>query len=338
MPLFNPGESMTAVISSQDQSDESAGPSDIVIGISSCLLGEKVRFDTGHKHNSYVTKTLGQYFSFHSFCPEMAIGLGTPRETLRLVQHDDQVRCVGTKTDTLDVTQQLLDIAQEQKPWQENLCGYILKKDSPSCGMERVKVYKKTVPERNGVGIYAEVLQRNFPSLPIEEEGRLGDPVLRENFIKRVFAFRHWRDLEAEGFSMHKLTDFHAQYKYVLLSHNQHRTRALGKRLADAGKEPIDEVTQWYFAEFMSILKQRATRKNHVNVLQHLQGFLKEDLDKEDKKELTEVIEDYRRELLPLIVPVVLLRHHFRRHPKPFVERSRYLQPHPSELMLLNSL
>ena len=312
--------------------------SEILVGISSCLLGEEVRFDTGHKHHSYITQTLGQYFSFRSFCPEMAIGLGTPRETLRLVQLEDGIHCVGNKTKTLDVTIQLAESAQEQSSWHNELCGYILKKDSPSCGMERVRVYRNDMPERNGSGIYARVLMDNFPNLPVEEEGRLGDPILRENFIKRVFVYRHWRDIENTGFTMARLTDFHAQYKYVLLSHHQHRTRELGKRLAQAGKQPIDEVTQWYFAELMAILKIRATRKNHVNVLQHLQGFLKEDIDAQDKQELLEVIEDYRNELLPLIVPITLLRHHFRRHPKPFVERSKYLAPHPSELMLLNTL
>jgi uncharacterized protein YbgA (DUF1722 family)/uncharacterized protein YbbK (DUF523 family) len=312
--------------------------SEILVGISSCLLGEEVRFDTGHKHQSYITQTLGKYFTFRSFCPEMAIGLGTPRETLRLVQKEDGIHCVGNKTATLDVTEQLADSAQQQASWHHDLCGYILKKDSPSCGMERVRVYKKDIPERVGSGIYARVLMDNFPNLPVEEEGRLGDPVLRENFIKRVFVYRHWRDVENEGFTMARLTDFHAQYKYVLLSHHQQRTRDLGRRLAEAGKQPIDEVTQWYFAELMAILKVRAKRKAHVNVLQHLQGFLKEDLDREDKQELGEIIEDYRNELLPLIVPVTLLRHHFRRHPKPFVERSKYLAPHPSELMLLNTL
>lgn len=310
----------------------------ILVGISSCLLGEEVRFDTGHKHQSYITQTLGKYFTFHSFCPEMAIGLGTPRETLRLVQREDEIHCIGNKTATLDVTDRLKDNAREQASWHRELCGYILKKDSPSCGMERVRVYRNDMPERNGTGIYAQVLMDNFPHLPIEEEGRLGDPVLRENFIKRVFVYRHWRDIAMDGFTIALLTDFHARYKYVLMSHDQHRTRELGKRLAQAGKEPIDEVSSWYFAELMAILKIRATRKNHVNVLQHLQGFLKEDLDSEDKQEMTEVIEDYRNELLPLIVPITLLRHHFRRHPKPFVERSRYLAPHPSELMLLNTL
>ena len=204
--------------------------------------------------------------------------------------------------------------------------------------MERVKVYRNDMPQRDGSGLYARVLQDNFPYLPVEEEGRLGDPVLRENFIKRVFVFRHWRDLQSEGLSMAKLTDFHAQYKYVLLSHDQQRTRELGRRLADASQQPISTVAEWYFAAMMTILKARATRSNHVNVLQHLQGFLKEEIDGEDKQELCDTIENYRRELLPLIVPITLLRHHFRRHPKPFVERSKYLSPHPRELMLLNTL
>ncbi len=328
----------TASINETDDLDSFPDKARIIVGISSCLLGEKVRFDTGHKKHSYITDTLGQHFTFRPFCPEMAIGLGTPRETIRLVQQDDEIRCVGTKTETLDVTDALKENAEQQANWHRDLCGYILKKDSPSCGMERVKVYKGSMPERIGAGIYARVLQDNFPLLPVEEEGRLGDPVLRENFIKRVFTFRHWRDLESEDIDMAKLTDFHAQYKYVLLSHDQQSTRDLGKRLADAAKEPIEQVQQWYFAELMRILKIKATRKNHVNVMQHLQGFLKNDLDKEDKKELSETIENYRQGLLPLIVPVTLLRHHFRRHPKPFVERSRYLEPHPSELMLLNTL
>ena len=310
----------------------------ILIGISSCLMGEKVRFDSGHKHQSYITETLGKYFEFRSFCPEIAIGLGIPRETLRLVIQDGETRCIGNKTPSLDVTQQLSDIAVEQKQWHEDLCGYILKKDSPSCGMERVRVYKNDMPEKCGTGVYAQVLLNSFPDLPVEEEGRLGDPVLRENFIKRVFVYRHWKDLLLEDMSMHKLTDFHAQYKYVLLSHDQNRSRLLGGRLAEAGKEVFSEVLSWYFSELMAILKIRANRKDHVNVLQHLQGFLKSDLDKADKKELTEIIENYRQGLLPLIVPITILKHHFRRYPKPFVERSKYLEPHPFELMLLNTL
>lgn len=312
----------------------------IIIGTSSCLMGEKVRYDKSHKHHSYITNTLGQFFSFRPFCPEMAIGLGTPRETLRLVDKEGEIRCIGNKTEGHDVTQALIDVAEEQAPWHADLCGYILKKGSPSCGMERVRIYNfdTGMPIDSGSGLYAGVLMKNFPFLPVEEEGRLGDPILRENFIKRVFAYRHWKDVVEEGLTMAKLTDFHSRYKYVLLSHHQARYRDLGKRVANAANEAIEEVERWYFEEFMSILKLRATRKGHVNVLQHLQGFLKNDLDKEDKQELTEMIDRYRRGKLPLIVPVVLLQHHFRRHPKPFANRSKYLDPHPSELMLLNMI
>lgn len=312
--------------------------SDIIVGVSACLLGEKVRFDGGHKHQSYISQTLGQYFTFRSFCPEMAIGLSAPRETLRLIAREGDVRCVGNKTESLDVTDALKEVAQQQKEWHQQLCGYILKKDSPSCGMERVKLYRGEMPERKGVGIYAAVLQENFPLLPIEEEGRLGDPVLRENFLKRVFAYKHWRDIESAGFSLHQLMHFHAQYKYVLLAHHQDRTRKLGARLAGCANEPIKGVVAWYFKEWMSILTICATTKNHVNVLQHLQGFLKNEIDDADKKELTETISQYRLGFLPLIVPVILLRHHFRKHPKPFVENSLYLHPHPAELMLFNQL
>ena len=325
-------------MSTESQPQTSLTNGKILIGISSCLLGDKVRFDTGHKHNSYITQTLGQYFSFRAFCPEMAIGLGTPRETLRLVNRDDGIHCVGNKTATLDVTQQLIDSAEQQKEWHKDLCGYILKKDSPSCGMERVRLYTGDMPSREGVGIYARVLLDNFPELPVEEEGRLGDPVLRENFIKRVFVYRHWRDLIEEGITKHKLMDFHAQYKFVLQSHNQDMGRELGRKLAEATKQPVEETANWYFSDLMRIMTIRATRKNHVNVLQHLQGYLKNEIDSFDKQELSETIENYRLQLLPLIVPITLLRHHFRRHPHEFINKTKYLDPHPSELMLLNTL
>lgn len=310
----------------------------IPVGISSCLLGERVRYDGGHKRDSYIVDTLGRYFEYHRFCPEVAIGLGVPRETIHLSDEGDAIRVVGTKNPTLDVTQKLIGIADEQKNWHAEICGYIVKKDSPSCGMERVKVYKKRHVERRGTGFYTKTLMENFPNLPVEEEGRLGDATLRENFIQRVFIYRRWKSLLASGLTWSGLTDFHARHKYILYSHDQQRARTLGQQLAGAHKLPIDEFAEQYVSELMGVLKKTATRANHVNVLQHIRGYLKQDLDSDDKQELSESIENYRLGLLPLIVPVTLLRHHFRKCPNDYIERSYYLKPHPDELMLLNSI
>jgi uncharacterized protein YbgA (DUF1722 family)/uncharacterized protein YbbK (DUF523 family) len=319
----------------QDTSQEK-----IPVGISSCLLGEKVRFDGGHKLNTYVVRSLGEYFDYVPFCPEVAIGMGTPREPIRLVGEAGELRCVGTRTASVDVTAELAECADEQRDWQVDLRGYILKKDSPSCGMERVKVYNVNggQPTRDGVGIYARGLLRNFPNLPVEEEGRLGDPVLRENFIHRVLIYHRWRALLSEGVSWVRLGSFHATHKLVLFSHDQNMARALGRELADAGGGDVQTFARHYETQLMALLKVRATRGNHVNVLQHIQGYLKNQLDAGDKAELSASIHDYRLGHLPLIVPIILLRHHFRKYPDPYIENACYLYPHPRELMLLNSL
>ncbi len=310
----------------------------ILIGISSCLIGEEVRFDGGHKQSRYILDTLGAHFRFRPFCPEVAIGLGVPRETLRLVDNDGSIEAIGNKTATLNVTAQLIDIAEQQAGWHAQVFGYIVKKDSPSCGMERVRVYRGDIPRRDGVGLYTRTLMQNFPNLPVEEEGRLGDPVLREGFIKRVFIYKRWHDMLEAGLDWAALTDFHARHKLILYSHNQDLGRSLGRELADAQRGDIAEYAPRYLSGMMKILKIPAKRSNHVNVLEHIRGYLKRDLDKSDKQELTDSIENYRLGLLPLIVPITLLRHHFRRNPNPYIDRSYYMQPHPDELMLLNSL
>jgi uncharacterized protein YbgA (DUF1722 family)/uncharacterized protein YbbK (DUF523 family) len=310
----------------------------ILIGISSCLVGEKVRFDGGHKQNRYILDTLGQYFSYRPFCPEMAIGLGVPRETIRLATIDDRIEAIGNKHTELNFTRPLIQIAEEQVNWHRQLFGYIVKKDSPSCGMERVRVYRGDQPKRDGVGLYTATLMRNLPTLPVEEEGRLGDPILRESFVKRVFIYKRWHELLARRLDWAGLTDFHARHKLILYSHNQELGRQLGRELAASHQQPVDDYAPNYLVQLMNILKISAKRSNHVNVLEHIRGYLKQDLDKSDKQELTESIENYRRGLLPLIVPITLLRHHFRRSPNDYIERSYYLQPHPDELMLLNSL
>jgi uncharacterized protein YbgA (DUF1722 family)/uncharacterized protein YbbK (DUF523 family) len=310
----------------------------IKIGVSSCLLGDEVRFDSGHKRNAYINNVLANYFDFNKFCPEVAIGLGIPREPVRLVLFDQNIHCVGTKNAELDVTEDLYNIAEAQKHWQQQLCGYILKKDSPSCGMQRVRLYKGDVPDRSGVGLYAHRLMQNFPDLPVEEEGRLEDAHLRENFIQRVYVYWRWKKLMAGQVSFKSLSDFHARHKYIFLSHDQSLARELGAWLAENHKEDISALAPEYLAKMMVLLKKIASRRNHVNTLQHIQGYLKKHLGAEDKKELTDNIERYRRGLLPLIVPITLLRHHFMHHPNDYITNSYYMQPHPAELMLLNSL
>ena len=310
----------------------------IQIGISSCLLGANVRFDSGHKKNAYIAGVLRDYFEFVPFCPEVEIGLGIPREPIRLVSVNDDVRCVGTKNNDLDVTDALYAIAEQQKTWHDALCGYIVKKDSPSCGMERVRIYKKDVPEKNGVGLYAKRLIENFPFLPIEEEGRLEDAQLRENFIQRVYIYARWKNMLQQPVTLSRLQEFHASHKYIFMSHDQIKAKELGALLAVTKKDDIATLTVNYLESMMALLKITATRNGHVNTLHHIQGYLKKYLDKDDKQELTSIITDYRQGLLPLIVPVTILRHHFRRHPNDYITQSYYMNPHPGELMLLNNI
>jgi uncharacterized protein YbgA (DUF1722 family)/uncharacterized protein YbbK (DUF523 family) len=297
-------------------------------------LGQNVRYDGGHRLDSYITGTLGEYFEFHPFCPEMGIGLGAPRPTLHLVQIDNAVHCVGIKNPDWDVTGPLRNYAVQRQNLYADLCGYILKKNSPSCGMERVKVYTDNHPRTDGVGIYAAEMMRLNPLLPVEEEGRLGDPGLCENFIQRVYVLYRWKAMLAEGLTASSLTTFHARHKLIIMSHEDYRD--LGQLLAGVTKANLARVAEQYILQLMTTLKKPATRKNHVNVLQHIQGYLKKDLSSDDKAELCEVIGQYRNGYVPLIVPLTLLKHHFRKSPDPYIEESYYMSPYPQELQLTN--
>ena len=319
--------------------DEAVMLEKVQVGVSSCLLGEEVRFDGGHKRDAYLTGTLASYFDFVPFCPEAAVGLGIPRQPIRLVRRGASVRAVGVKTPELDPTDQLAAYAETTTGQLSHISGYIFKKASPSCGMERVKVYnEKGMPEQNGVGIYAGVLMQRLPLLPVEEEGRLGDAVLRENFIERVFVYHRWQQMMRDGLTASELVDFHSDHKYLILAHDQEAYRQLGRLVADAGKSDLERLAADYVALLMQTLKRPATTRQHVNVLQHLLGYLKKHLDTLDREELLETIEQYRQGLLPLIVPITLIRHHFRRNPDPYVLRQYYLSPHPKELMLRNRI
>jgi len=322
-----------------DQSDDTPPLDKIRVGISSCLLGFEVRFDKGHKRDSYINGTLGEYFEFVPDCPEMAIGLGTPREPIRLVGDPDRPRAVGVKTAGLDVTEALEAYGLQMSRELRDISGYILKRASPSCGMERVKLYHANgMPGGQTSGVYARVFAQAQPLLPMEEEGRLSDPILRENFIQRVFVYHRWQALEAQGMTPARLVDFHTRHKLMIMAHSQAAYQRLGRRVARAGSEPMDELAQAYVTELMDTLKRRASRKQHANVLMHLMGYLKRALDAEDKAEMLETIEVYRLGRVPLVVPITLLKHHFRRHPDPYVQDQYYLDPHPKELMLRNVL
>ena len=301
----------------------------IPIGISSCLLGEQVRFDGGHKRDAYIVGTLSAYFEFHPYCPEVAIGLGVPRPSIQLVKIGDAIRCVGVKDPTLDVTDRLRDFAAQQKDSHAKLCGYILKKDSPSCGMERVKVYAGKQPHRNGFGIYAQEMMRNNPLLPVEEEGRLGDPGLRENFIQRVYVYYRWQQLLAESLTAQSLMRFHARHKLIIMSHADYRE--LGQLLAGLTKDNLLQVAEQYISLLMITLKTIVSRNSHVNVLQHIQGYLKKELSADNKAEMCEIIDRYRAGEMPLIVPLTLLKHHFRKYPDPYIQASYYMSPFPEQ-------
>lgn len=312
----------------------------IRLGVSSCLLGQEVRFDGSHKRDRFVTDRLSDFFLFSPVCPELAIGLGVPREPIRLVGTADSYRAVGVRNPKLDATGDLLRFAGRTADKLDDICGYIFKSKSPSCGMERVKLYPEngSAPTADGVGLYARIIMERLPDLPMEEEGRLNDPVLRENFIERVFVYSRWRELASKKPKMSEIVDFHTRHKLVLLSRGQRGYKALGRMIANEQRLPADALAGVYVSRLMEVLKRPATRRNHTNVLQHIQGYLKDALDALDKKELVETIEQYRLGLVPLIVPITLLRHHFRRNPNDYIGNQVYMNPHPPELMLRNSL
>jgi uncharacterized protein YbgA (DUF1722 family)/uncharacterized protein YbbK (DUF523 family) len=308
------------------------------VGISSCLLGNQVRYDGGHKRDRYLTDTLGRFFEWIPVCPEVEMGLGTPRETLRLVGQPDAPRLVFAKTrEDITAGMQAWSESRLEKLERLDLCGYILKSDSPSCGMERVRVYGANgQPNRTGTGIFARALLERFPLLPVEEEGRLHDLGLRENFVERVFCYRRWRDLVAEGLTPGRLVAFHAAHKLLLMAHSPKHLEALGRLVAAAKGASRTALEGGYGGLFMAALRLHATTRKHANVLQHLLGYFKRDLDPADKAEALAVLRDYARGLVPLVVPLTLIKHHLRRHAVPYLEDQVYLSPHPKELMLRN--
>lgn len=310
-----------------------------LIGISSCLLGQKVRYDGTAKRDRWIVEQLGRYVDYEPICPENAIGLGTPRPPIRLLSIANDIRVVGVEDPSVDVTEALETFALNTAAHLGRISGYVFMSKSPSCGMERVKLYNASgQAEKKGVGAYARVLMGSLPHLPCEEEGRLNDPVLRENFVNRVFAYRRWQSLRAAGLGPGALIDFHARHKYMVMAHSQAAYQRLGRLLSHLKGVDLEKVADAYEAEFMAALKRRAGRKRHVNALQHIQGYLKDRIDGSDRQELADSIEAYRREEVPLVVPMKLLRHYFRRNPDNYIDRQWYLDPYPEALGLRNTI
>jgi len=312
----------------------------IKIGISSCLLGEEVRYNGGHKLSRLCVNTLVDFFEYQPVCPEVGIGLGIPRKPIHLIGDPEAPRAVNAIDENIDVTDQLKDFAKQTIPSLNKICGYIFIKGSPSCGLFRVKVYNKGNPSAvdSSRGIYAQAITDTMPLLPVEEAGRLTDPVLRENFIARVFAYHRWQNLLEQGLSASSILDFHVAYKYSLMANDPQTYARLGQLLADAGEYDPDELGKKYFTELMQALTKKATRKSNTNVVTHLQGYLKKQLTSKEKEKLIEVIEQYRKGIVPLIVPVTLLQHHFNVHPNEYISKQAFFDPYPQELSLRNAI
>lgn len=310
----------------------------IKVGVSSCLLGNKVRYDGGHKHDRYITDILGNYFHFVAVCPEVECGLSIPRETMRLVGDIKKPNLVTTRT-SIDHTQKMLDFCNRRvkELEQENLCAFIFKKDSPSSGLHRVKVFGKSgQSQKKGRGLFAAALVDNFPLLPVEEEGRLHDAPLRENFIENVFCYKRWQDFLNSEPDYKKLINFHARHKLQLMAHSPKHLSQMGKLVAKGKEITKDKLIDDYQSNLMEALSLKATVKKNVNVLHHITGYFKKIITGDEKAELLDLIEGYHQQTAPLIVPLTLTNHYIRKYSIAYLQDQTYLEPHPAELLLRN--
>ena len=308
------------------------------LGVSACLLGQNVRYDGGHKRDYFLSETFGRYVEWVPVCPEFEVGMGVPREPVRLVGSTEEPMMIAERSGK-DWTAEMNRFAAKRTKTLKalELSGYIFKKDSPSCGVERVRLYNsKGVPNREGRGLYAGAVMRALPLLPVEEEGRLNDPGLRENFIERVFAYRRWQQLMKEHKSVRTMIAFHTRHKFLVLAHSVQHYQRLGRMVAEANKTPIAKAYETYGRIFMEALAVHATAKKHCNVLEHMVGYFSQQLSAEERKELVELIADFRRQLIPLIVPLTLIRHYVKKYDVAYLQEQVYLEPSPKELMLRN--
>jgi uncharacterized protein YbgA (DUF1722 family)/uncharacterized protein YbbK (DUF523 family) len=309
------------------------------LGISSCLLGNQVRYDGQHKYDTWLVEELGPYVDYIAVCPEVECGLPVPREAMRLVGDPANPQLLTTKT-RIDITPQMLSFCKKKIKLlaTENLCGFVFKSKSPSSGMERVKVYPEQggAAAKTGIGIFAREFMQAFPLLPIEEEGRLHDPMLRENFIERIFIMHRWLKLLSNKPKAGDVVDFHTKHKLLLMAHSLVHYRSMGKLVAEIKNHSQAQFLNLYLEQLMQGTAKPATPAKHQNVLLHILGYFKQDLASAEKTELIDLIDKYKAGLYPLIVPVTLLNHYVRKYNKPYLAGQFYLNPHPEELKLRN--
>ncbi len=310
----------------------------IPVAISRCLLGDHVRYNGDHKHSRFCTGVLAEHFEFVPVCPEVQAGMSIPRKPVRLVLDPDQSIHAresdnSSRDHTLAITQQADIFVQDNSA----IAGFIATPNSPSCGVFGVKLY---LPNGNPInktsGLFSQRLQALKPSLPVEESGRLNDAALRENFIMRVYTYHRWLTMAREPLTPAKLVAFHTRHKYLVMAHNPAQYRALGQLVAQAGHEDWPQRGATYIRLLMSALANPAPRQRHCNVLHHLLGYLKKLIEPRDKAELLATIEDYRDGIIPLIVPIALLRHHLERwcDQQRYLLDQVYLNPYPHQLGL----
>lgn len=299
----------------------------IVVGVSSCLMGQKVRFDGNPKESRYITEELTKSFDFLPICPEMAIGLGVPRVPIHLIGDQTAQRAVNIKNESIDVTTQLVEFGKSKAKELNFISGYIFKKGSPSCGLFNVKIYKTPNNVLNsGTGIYAQQIIAENPHLPVEEEGRLNDLQLRANFLQRVEVYHRWQKLCASGLTKSTLVNFHTRHKFIVLAHCETTYREMGRIIAQTGSSDLETIAEQYFSMLMTSLKKLATRGKHTNVVEHLLGYFKRHLDNHDKSEMRQLIDSYREGNVPRIVLLTMLKHYLRKFPSNYLDQQYYLK------------
>ena len=324
-----------------DKSETAHFTGNIPVGISACLMGEKVRFDGGHMRSKICMEQLNQYFEWVPTCPEMAIGMPSPRPAIHIAIKDDQERLLDASSHKTDYTDKLIAFSQSRMKDLSELSGYVVAKGSPSCGMERIKVYKDEGEKKwhsahkNGVGMFTQVLMETYPNLPVEEDGRLNDGHIRDNFMLRVFAYNQWQALIKSGLTFHKLFDFHARIKYTLMASSVPVYEKMGRQLAEASQDKSTDIEQFadeYITEVMSSLKKIVKRKAHRNVLLHLMGYFKKHLSQIEKQNFRQSVDDYFEGIAPLGVPLHLLKLYLARFPNAYLSKQFYIFPYPTNL------